>query len=541
MIEIGRNNNDQQKSFQRRKCVLVGANTSMHTPGATFNDSSCGKSKVKSRTFRRGSVMVAVYLGALFCLSGQYCSSQCDPVGTTTCSYTGLNGNCTIYIDRATPAAPPTTYARHGSIVTVSVVNLSPFEQLSMDFSSAKAVIPTDSFQAFMSGQSGTLQKLSIIDLSQGRDVSLLSTSGPGDELTAISKKQSSIYSAYDLSTFFPVLAQVLTPNVPLSACQDAAAADPPAGPNPWYNLEGWKNSVRSQIGSDPGGKPLDPSGVSNTLSNIDVEISNVMQHVSALSSDAQAKLKPQVDIVNQNQMALRARTDLLGWIAQLKKNDPQSYPLMDVSQSGSDWIQATWNLNATNTAAAVAKRLATVPYKPAQAGDLILSPAPKQSLVAVTVQYQSTPRLEFSTGLMVPTLPFHSYAVAATAINGTITGNVVQESKTFTVVPLALVNVSVWQGIAGRQPVAGFLSLGTGYNPATSNVEFGVGGSFSWKSLQFGALADIGRDLQLAGGFTVGETLPASNPPKPLTTTVWGVKPAFSLSVRIPITGASK
>ena len=42
--------------------------------------------------------------------------------------------------------------------------------------------------------------------------------------------------------------------------------------------------------------------------------------------------------------------------------------------------------------------------------------------------------------------------------------------------------------------------------------------------------LADIGRDIQLAGCFSVGQSLPASNPPKPLTVTGWFVKPAIAL-----------
>jgi hypothetical protein len=493
---------------------------------------------------KRLSGMLWVCLGALLGLSGQFCSSQCDSNGTSTCSYTGLNGNCTIYIDRASPAAPPTIYARHGSTVRVLVINSSPFEQLSMDFSSAKAVVPTDSFQAFMSGQSGTLQKLSIVDLSQFR---LGGEAGPENALDNISHDQARIYSDFDLGTFFPDLAQVITANIPITACGDALAHakpdqnKPQSAPNPWYNLDDWKEATLKKIGSDPNGNLVTVKDVTTSLHKIDSEIGDVSKQIAALPADDQAKLKPKLDLVNQNQSTLYARTELVTWVSQLAKGASQTFLLTDIPHSAGDWIQATWNLNAINTGAPVAKRAATTPYKPAQPGDAILSPTPKQSVLAVTVQYQSVPRLEFSTGLMVPALPFHSYAVAATASNGAVTGNVVQESKTFTVVPLALVNLTVWQGIAGRQPVAGSLSFGTGYNPATSNVEFGVGGSFSWKSLQFGVLADIGRDLQLAGGFTVGEQLPASNPPKPLTTTTWGVKPAFSLSVRIPITGASK
>jgi hypothetical protein len=140
-----------------------------------------------------------------------------------------------------------------------------------------------------------------------------------------------------------------------------------------------------------------------------------------------------------------------------------------------------------------------------------------------------------------VPLLPFHSYSAAAVAKNGVVTGNVVQQMLTYTVVPLVLVNTVLKQSIVREQPVAFFATVGVGYNPATSSVEFSVGPSFSWRSIMISCLADIGRDTQLAGGFTVGQALPASNPPKPLTTTVWSVKPAIALSVRIPLGGASK
>jgi hypothetical protein len=243
--------------------------------------------------------------------------------------------------------------------------------------------------------------------------------------------------------------------------------------------------------------------------------------------------------------LAIKARIvpnqDLILWISGLSDPTQQEFPLKDHSINRDDWSQAVWNLNATNTASVEVKRVAASPYKPAQPTDALLAPPSKNLVAAVTVQFQSASRIEFSTGIMVPARPFHSYATAAIASNGAVTGNVVQETLTYTVVPLALVNIGIKQGIVRKQPVAGFASIGTGYNPATSSVEFGVGGTFSWKSLQIGVLADIGRDQQLAGGFYVGEQFPASNPPKPLTSTQWSVKPAVSLSVRIPITSIGK
>ena len=218
------------------------------------------------------------------------------------------------------------------------------------------------------------------------------------------------------------------------------------------------------------------------------------------------------------------------------------SFDAADFTDHDPNSLQVSWTLNSANTFAVVVKRILTQPYKPSSPSDAVLESAyQKQPILGVSVQYQPATRLEIATGIMVPVMPFHSYSTAAIANNGVVTGNVVQESLTYTVVPLALVNFVMVQGIARKQPVALFASVGTGYNPSTSSVEFGVGPSFSWRSITLSGLADIGRDTQLAGGFTVGETLPVSNPPKPLTTMGWFVKPAVALSVRIPIGGVSK
>ena len=168
---------------------------------------------------------------------------------------------------------------------------------------------------------------------------------------------------------------------------------------------------------------------------------------------------------------------------------------------------------------------------------------APTNQVIAtLTVQFQSPPRVEVSTGVMVPLMPYHSYSTAGVASNGVITNYVVQETLTYTVVPVVLVNPLIYEFPARRQRSALFGSAAVGYNPATSAVEFGAGLSFSWGSIVLSFMADIGRDTHLTGGFTVGEKFPPTgNPPKPLTSTFWGVKPAISLSIRLPLGGAGK
>ena len=196
------------------------------------------------------------------------------------------------------------------------------------------------------------------------------------------------------------------------------------------------------------------------------------------------------------------------------------------------------WNLDYTNTFAPLVKNATSSP--PSLLSDLSTPPA-KQTVVTITVLYQTPQRLEISSGLIVPMQPYHSYATAAVASGGVVTGNIVQESLTYTVVPVALANINIKEWDKRQQRVAFIGTMAVGYNPATSAVEFGAGPSFSWRSIVLNGLADFGRDTHLAGGFTVNEVLPVSNPPKPLTNTTWGVKPAAGISIRIPLGGSSK
>ena len=161
-------------------------------------------------------------------LAAESAHAQCkDPSTADTCSYTGLNGGCTITVDRARPASPPTIYARRGSKITINVINPSPFETLSLDFASAKIVIQTDAFQALMSGQSGSLQKLgalaSVSKVPIPGAVGFVETEEQKlarltNSLAAISVSQRSLLSRFDISSLIPQLAKILQPPPP-TAC----------------------------------------------------------------------------------------------------------------------------------------------------------------------------------------------------------------------------------------------------------------------------------------------------------------------------------
>jgi hypothetical protein len=96
------------------------------------------------------------------------------------------------------------------------------------------------------------------------------------------------------------------------------------------------------------------------------------------------------------------------------------------------------------------------------------------------TNQFQPDPRFELSGGFLVPVTPYHSYSVAQSQ---TATCPVVQETKTYTVVPDASFNFLLGrEQVIGKQRIAAFLTGAIGYTPASSSVALAVGPSFSWR-----------------------------------------------------------
>jgi len=202
-------------------------------------------------------------------------------------------------------------------------------------------------------------------------------------------------------------------------------------------------------------------------------------------------------------------------------------FEIRDQQHNDKNFQLETFTLNYVNLLQPEAKRVTGTPLASSSQAALagIADVPTKQKIVALTVSYQSSPIFEFSTGLMVPLRPLHSYVAA---------GGVIQENLTYTVVPIANTNIRIGREmVAMRQRAAFFGSVAVGYNPATSTVEFGAGPTFSWRSVQLSGMGDFGRDTRLHNAL-VGD-LASSAPP---TDVYWAVKPAFSLSVRLPLSG---
>jgi hypothetical protein len=470
------------------------------------------------------------------------------PPVANPCSFTALNGNCTLTIDRLRPVTPPTIYARHGSVITVTVLHHSPFEDLTLDLKSATATVPTDTFKSVFDALSPTLQRAEEVLLGVTLPARVPQTTTT--EIEDILKEQNALLAA-------------IMNHAPITRAQDAlsliqkATQAPPGNicllekyqQNPWVNFDAWKTKVDQGLDS---ALTINFSGATN-LDAVDNLMATLAGRIDALkqdeaTSDKRATLTSNQDKLDAAWEALRPtllKLQLLKTVVDSypKQNNPFTNTIGDFQSGNKNDLNEQWTLDYANSLSAKVKSAVADPPKDSDAAvlsNLTTPPPDKQPVVTFTVLYQTPPRIEVSTGLMVPLLSYHSYSSAGVSTSGTITGYVVQESKTYTVVPVAQVNFVAHEWIIKQQRAALFGTVAVGYNPATSNVEFGAGPSFSWRTIVLSGLLDIGRDKKLAGGFTVGESLGTTSV-TPLTSTVWSVKPAIGISVRIPLGGASK
>ena len=479
----------------------------------------------------------------------QVCPDLKLDAGTKACSYTVLNDKCTVLIDRLNPVTPPTIFAKRSGVITVRIGHPSIFEALTLDWKASTIVVPPDSFSAAFAAVSVNMGKF----IAQKQQESI---SSPGLQATfdQTINEQARLLERITLSTVLNKIAAVLQPP-PAGACDVANHSDWAGHPSAWFETSKWKLDVIAEIDEDDiygdlegAIDALDISIETELRPNLDLPSLKLLMENQQSLRDAWAirsemEQPPQSGSGSSSKTMTQKLQALRSAIQSVPENgaDLYDFVILGPSAKGNNDELATWTANYANVLAPIAKRLGADNYTPASYLSSLGADAPvKTALVSITVQYQDPQRVEVSTGVMVPLRPYHSYAAAAVAANGVPTGNVVQETLTYTVIPTAQVNV-LCREWARSQRIAFCGTGAVGYNPATSAVEFGVGATFAWHSIEISGLADIGRDMQLAGGFTTGEPLAATNPAKPLTTTVWAVKPAIALSVRLPIGGPSK
>lgn len=502
----------------------------------------------------------------MFCVSGasgQSATPKTEPpdpckikVDQPACSYTGLNGSCTITINRLSPVTPPTIYAKTNAVITVKVANPSPFEDLTLDWSSTTVVVPPDSLASLLSSSvTGVVGKIQVVHV--GNEVGVLSDPAP-----VISKEQADLATEINrwnpLAIARPVLHDIRSVlQLPGNTCWASSPQSPL--PNPWLQTVDWKAQaakILNQATSEALAKPASETEATTTaleakIDSIDQEIASSVGESGEERDKLEANQKALRDDLNARIASSRIQ-DLAGRFQALNDALKAIPDHDDGLPSGQNTIQdaqshdkndqnQVWVLNYVNKLNPVAKRVSSPGALAPDLGALgSLTDSSKQQLVKLTVQFQHPLPLEVTSGLLVPTQPYHSYTKAAVASNGVVTNNVVQQNLTYTVVPAVFVHF-VLHEFTGTQRVALFGTVATGYNPASSAVEFGIGPSFSWHSIVFSGLADIGRDTDLRGGFKVGQSLGLTNAANPLTGTIWKVKPSLAVSVRIPLGGASK
>jgi hypothetical protein len=504
---------------------------------------------------------VAVAMSSVLASSAMADAVKCKDTAVDKlplCSYVATNGNCEVTIDRMNPATPPTIYVKRGCSVKVVVTNPSGLETLTLDWKSSAIVVPPDTFQTAFSALSTNLGKFTDVQKSGPR---LENAQQPRCDMPQVSCTDASDISNSQMEVLIDIQAMD-----PIKLSSDTlgeikvALLPIPGGAGlvaqPWHDTDTWRNRIMMSLDkalvrvNDPG-----------QVEALDRRVLALATSIATYKKKAGDKpeLLAKADTLDRNQELVKAAFAALfsdaSKIAALRTaikgldTTPTgivgSSTITDQSPSTNRNYQSqTWTVDYVNKLSTVAKRVAADKLTDATTANLTtLADMPaKQPIATVTVQFQSPSRIEVSTGLLVPFTPYHSYAKASVAANGTITDNVVQESKTFTVVPMAFINILQKEWISQNLQRSGFFYTGgVGYNPATSMVEFGAGLTYSYRSMAISFLADIGRDTKLAGGFTVGQSLGnTSNAATPLSMTHWTVKPAMAISVRIPLAGGA-
>lgn len=476
------------------------------------------------------------------------------PKGTPPCSYTALNPSCYIMVDRMNPLAPATVYTRRQiyqdkthmyqdkTRIYFVVYDLSPFEILSLDVQSATAQPRPDVFASGFSALSSALTGFQITQIALAPGAAVARGS-----VVSIQADQSALLLAMKedlLAPALPALEQihgVLKP-MPSNLCPLSDDVR-----RPWTDTVKWKDDVEN--GLQAGINNLTTAPFQNRISQLDTRITTLAnQHIATVNDilelqnnqktlrEALKSLGTVLDKIRPKLEALKSQIDT---IQPTNPDTPWIVTIDDLHPSDKNDQNEVWNLNYLNKLSGIAKRVSGDTYiEPDQAllGGLADSPS-KQTITPLTAQFLTPNRLEISAGVLVPVTPYHSYTAVQPFSSTTA---VVQENETWAIVPDASFNFLLGHELVkNRQRVAFFLTGAVGYTTTNSTVAFGAGPSISWRSIVVSFLADVGRDTELAGGYTVNHPLP-TGATAPQTKNFWDVKFAPGLSVRIPLGGPS-
>ncbi|HEV2213656.1 MAG TPA: hypothetical protein VGR64_00120 [Terracidiphilus sp.] len=484
-------------------------------------------------------------------------ASTCNPEALNECSYTITNGRCKVTFDRRSPATPPTIYAHPDAEICVVVVNNYPLEQLTVDLKSSSIVLRPDTFQTLFNSISANLGKVVLTFSTQmssqmkGRfvqtikDPCALQPGGLPCALDTIAAGQielastiNGIHPYEDLRPQFDELSAALlpptglvdsTPN-PLLTCTTSRCVR--------SELKKIENAFEYNLGQSNINKCRTKwSGLDNDLANAQASsASSLYQPQIKTLKDNQAMLDKQISALEDETKRLKALSDGLGEL-DLDQPDSPVFMLPPPESTRGNSLSTSWTLNSTNQLLPLVKRVTAdkLTDEDSYSFSNLATPPAKQAIVTVTVQYQSPSPLEFATGVAFPVTPYHSYAAGQETTDnlGTI---VAKESKTYTVVPMALVHYRLGERHFHGNSTAFFATGGIGVNVSTTQVEGAVGATWSFRTLALSFLCDIGRDTHLGAGLKPNHPLGVYTAPP--TTTSISFKPAIAISVRIPLGG---
>jgi hypothetical protein len=477
-----------------------------------------------------------------------------------------------------------------GSELRVDVYNTIPFETLTVDLSSFTAVLRPDTFQTIFNSLTPNASKATGVEqiLKNGAavpfpkvDLATLETSAE----TAI-YGQNRVIDETDASLVLQQIA-VASQGIPRQGCFISVANTTDEFPNPWFETDRWKRKVVDRLAIAHDGTAKKADDLTNEAKPIHDQITTLQQNAKEwnvyvaspagkkqkLSEDDQRKLNhinQLVEALQVQDQALNYKITIRGDVGNGNKEpdrldalskavnpivgnpvttdahtkNPVTEFVIDVPKSGRAFnVSGVWALNYTNFLTNAVSPMSQSSYAPGpqlSSSYAQLSASAKTQAMSITVQSTNKEWVEASAGFLVPVRAYHSYSAAAQASGGTVVNNVVQETLTHTVVPAAFVNMNLLEIPNRHGSWAFFVSPFVGYNASTSAVETGIGPSMSWRSIQLDLMADYASDTYLKGGFTVGQSLGASNPASPLTKNAYSWRFAPGISIRIPLGGSS-
>ena len=526
------------------------------------------------------------------------------------CSTEIVNPSCTLTIDRSYPVALPTIQVRPGATVIVQVKNGLPFESLSLDLQSSQAVAATDQTAGFVTAALPYLKGLLAQQQTMATPLTKASAVPVKNPLAdEIRQDEAAIPGNYEqvqnyftaAATVYSQLNEVLGPLPPQVLPQGSRLSDSPVQamapntPRPWVAAEfpkwiAWllceigggqscsssdmppaKPSVQGLMGAGTSLAtqfgPCPSDGVKSATSPIlacrlafypdavkkggfppEEEksllaiVEKLSVEVAALNAQAAAVTAIDKDLgtyfTNISQAVVRCDCNPLGTIQDPR--DENWKPPRNLGLKRFLGRQVTFAVNSINEIGNPATSVQTA--------------AQKKAVVNITVVF-GDPIFEVSTGALFSGLANRSFAnqtdVTQNPGASPTPGNVVisQTIARPTVILFAAGNWRLGHDFLLRDRRAAFYFTVpvVGVNVNNNAAEFGLGPSFSWRSIMFSALYDWGHDIRLTQGEFVGEvwcnqstatsTIPkcSGSPPSPSTEKYWRGAVAFGVSVRVP------